>query len=368
MGLTNEQLVESAFIEAFSGQSSAMKNLYRFELEAWIDDVMTMVAREVAASKTYALLQRTVQLPVKSSAAIPYSVFGQNLEGDTPSIDNGIIKGDGSTYALSANRLPLSGSPLRVRDYFTEWQLLLPSKTSGPGVISPFIESPDPSNINNWDVLLRTSLALATGSVFVRGVSYVDVFPAVERGDIFRFEWDTNGDLVISQYTDQHVFKMSFNVTAGEITASSVPGVYFGATGGQVGVGQMGPTVITPGPTGVYQISDLTQYQVLGSSLPNSGLVRFDTGKSLSFVPSLAYRSIVERGDTWYWTFEGENILFWFGKSDETPALPSENMLVTANIIPTAPDLPFEWHQRAVDLLVEKARQRAAMNKIAINK
>jgi len=366
MGLTNEQLVEYAFIKAFPGQSSAMKNLYRFELEAWINDAMTMVAREVAASKSFALLQRTVQLPVKSSATIQYAVFGQNIDGKIPVVDNGIVKGDGGTYALSAARLPLSGSPLRVRDYFTEWQCILPAKTSGFGVISPFIESFDPINLSAWDVLLRTSGTGPTaGSVFANGISYPGVFPAIERGDIFQFDWDSNGDLTINQLSDQRVFKMSYAVVSGEITASSVPGVYFGADGGQIGEGQMGNTVFTPGPSGAYEISDLTQYQFLSSSLPNTGAIRFTNGKLLSYLPNISYRSMPLRCDTWYWTFEGETILFWWGNPEETPELPAENVLLTGNIIPTASELPFEWHQRAVDLLVEKARQRTAMMQMA---
>lgn len=366
MGLTNEQLVEYAFIKAFPGQSSAMKNLYRFELEAWIDDAMTMVAREVAASKSFALLQRTVQLPVKSSATIQYAVFGQNIDGKIPVVDNGIVKGDGGTYALSPSRLPLSGSPLRVRDYFTEWQCILPAKISGFGVLSPYIETADPNNTNNWDVLLRTQGSFPpTGTVFADGVTYADVFPSVERGDIFQFEWDSNGDLTINQLSDQRVFKMSYAVTGGEITASSVPGVHFGANDGQIGEGQMGATVFVPGPSGAYEISDLTQYQFLSSSLPNTGAIRFTTGKLLSYLPNISYRSMPLRCDTWYWTFEGETILFWFGNPEESPELPAENVLVTGNIIPEAGEIPAEWHERATNLLVDIARNRAAMMQMA---
>jgi hypothetical protein len=118
MGMTTEQLVEYALIEAFPGQSQNQKQVYRFELESFVPQAMLQLGREVAGSPDYQMLQRSVVSPVLASREIDYDRFGSAVAGSLPTIDNGFVFGDLNAFALSPQRLTLSGSPLRVRNQY----------------------------------------------------------------------------------------------------------------------------------------------------------------------------------------------------------------------------------------------------------
>jgi len=366
MALTTEQLVEFALIEAFPGQSQNQKQAYRFELESFVPQALLQLAREVAASPDYQMLQRTVVLPIMASREIDYDRFGPapGTAGKEPVIDNGLIFGDNGAFAISPQRLALSGSPLRVRSQFVEWQWLTVKNNACAGVLPVFPTDATIADITAWNDLVRVGTAFSSGDVFANGVQYGNVF-TMNPGDYLRFQWDANGDLFITQYdANRTVVLGNYAVAGGEITAIATPGVLFLGDGGQVSVGRIGTgtsTSLSPTVTdGLYRLDLQTGWQFLTSYFDENGMVQFDgTSKLLSWVPSLSYRGQSSRCDSWYWTFDGEQIVFWPGADGEV--LPSNNLRITGSFVPEAPDLPFEYHKRAIDLLVEKVRVRGGI-------
>jgi len=368
MALTNEQLIEKAFLAAFPGQSQSMKQLYRYELESWVPECMSMLAREVATSDDYQLLQRTIVLPISASKDIPYVRFGALPGGSPPTIDNGIITSEGGGFALSAERLPLTGSPTLVRNYFIEWQFITPDKPSIVGILPPFLTDDQIGDLANWNVLLRcmeVSPGTTTGTMLVNGTPSGIAFPDVKEGDYFRFEWDAVGALTVTQLDADRQVQTIFSVIGGQQSNIVVPGVFLGGTidrGVQVSVGRLGVLPETTPSDRLYRLDLGTQYEFMTGYIPDRGTVQFEgTSKFLSFVPSLNFSVMPMRCDMWYWTLDGESIVFWFGNpaASPQPALPSNFLRVTGNIIPQATDLPVEWHAIAVDLLIQKATDRA---------
>lgn len=357
MGLSREQLVEKVYIAVFPGQTQQQKQLYRYEIESWIDEALSQMGREVAASDDYQLLQRTITLPIAITKDIPYSRFGSGDGGRQPAIDNGYITGDTSSFALSPERLELTGSPAKVRSTFLEWQYPTPDKSCVVGVISPFSTDIEILTQNHWNVLLRSdNPEPSNGSVRVLGTSSGTVF-SVTEGDIFRYEWDATGALTITQMSPTRAVKTIYAVTGGEITNVVVPGVAIFGVDGAVSVGRMGSTVATTPPDGIYRLDIETQYQFLTSYIDQTGNLQFSNGKLLSWVPSLASKGMAVRCDQWYWTVNGESVLFWPGQEGEE--LPADSIILTGNIIPTAPDIPVEYHKRTIALLIEMATERA---------
>jgi len=362
MGLTVEQLVEYALIEAFPGQSENQKQVYRYELEAFVPQALLQVAQEVAGSPDYQMLQRTVTTPILASKEIDYDRFGV---GDAlPVVDNGFVFGNSGAFAISPQRLTLSGSPLRVRNQYLEWQILTVKNNACVGVLPFFPTDANAQDITFWKDLVRVGTSFATGDVFANGVQYSGVF-VVNPGDYLRFQWDSNGDLFITQFdVNRTVVTLDYPVSGGEVEVVATPGVIFTGDGGQVSIGRIGTgTSTSTAPAlvdGLYRLDVSSDYQFLTSYFDESGIVQFDgTTKLLSWVPSLSYRGQAMRCDVWYWTFDGEQLVFWPGSEGE--ALPSNNLRITGNIVPSPVDLPIEYHKRAIDLLVEKARQRAGM-------
>ena len=186
-------------------------------------------------------------------------------------------------------------------------------------------------------------------------------------GDYFRFQWDANGDLFITQFdANRTVVTLDYPVVGGEITVVANPGIVFLGDGGQVGVGRIGTgssTALTPALSdGLYRVDLTTGYQFLTSFLDENGMVQFNgTTKNLSWVPSLNYRGQASRCDSWYWTLDGEQIVFWPGSEGES--LPADSLRVQGSIVPPVGELPVEYHKRVIDLLVERARMRASMVK-----
>lgn len=363
MGMSTEQLVEFALIEAFPGQSQAEKGLFRFELESFVPQALSQLAQEVASSSDYQMLQRTVVVPILNSQEIEYNRFGSGVGGDEPVIDNGIVFGDSGAYALSPQRLSLSGSPLRVRSQFLEWQWLTVKNDASAGVIGFNPTEADIVDISLWKDAVRVGTAFSSGDVFANGVQYGNVF-TMSPGDYLRFQWDANGDLTITQYDVNRTLVLAYVVTGGEVTAVSTPGVLFLGDGGQVGIGRIGTgtsTSLTPTQTdGLYRLDLGTDYQFLTSFFDETGVVQFEgTSTLLSWIPSLNYRGQASRCDTWYYTFEGEQIVLWPGEAGM--ALPANNLRIVGNIVPEPTDLPHEYHVRAIAKLVEWARQRAGM-------
>lgn len=366
MGLSTEQLVEYALIESFPGQSQNQKQAYRYEFESFVPQALLQLAREVAQSPDYQMLQRSVILPIMASREIDYDRFGPapGTAGKEPIIDNGLIFGDNGAFAISPQRLTLSGSPLRVRSQFVEWQYLTVKNNACVGILPLFPSDATIVDITAWNNLVRVGTSFSTGDVFANGVQYANVF-TMTPGDYLRFQWDANGDLFITQYdANRTVVLSNYAVAGGEVTAIATPGVLFLGDGGQVSVGRIGTgtsTSLTPTITdGLYRLDLQTGFQFLTSYFDENGMVQFDgTTKLLSWVPSLSYRGQAMRCDSWYWTFDGEQIVFWPGSDGET--LPSNSLRITGSFVPEPPDLPFEYHKRAIDLVVEKGRVRAGM-------
>jgi hypothetical protein len=365
MGMTTEQLVEYALIESFPGQSQNQKQAYRYEFESFVPQALLQLAREVAASPDYQMLQRSVVLPVLATREIDYDRFGPEpgTAGKEPIIDNGIVFGDTGAFAISPQRLTLSGSPLRVRSQFLEWQYLTVTNGVSVGVIPLYATDLSITTPADWEVLVKVSSSLGVGEVWANGVRYTSAFPTVIAGDFFQLIWDANGDLTINQLDANRTLKLTYTVLDGDVTQIATPGVVIFGNGGQVTVGRVGTG--SPGSTpsvmdGLYRLDLQTGFQFLTSYFDENGMVQFDgTTKLLSWVPSLSYRGQAMRCDSWYWTFDGEQIVFWPGSDGET--LPSNSLRITGSFVPEPPDLPFEYHKRAIDLLVEKARVRGGM-------
>lgn len=359
MGLSKEMLVEKAFLAAFPGQDQAQKQIYRFELESFVDEALSQLGREVAASQNFQILQRSIALPVAAVKTIPYSRFGSGVGGRGPQVDNGFIKGDATCFAISPERLALTGSPALIRSTFLEWQYLTPDKSVCVGVLPPFQADTEVLGNSFWYVQLRSD-SPSNGSVRVLGTSSGTVFTVIE-GDIFRFEWDASGNLTITQYDADRTVKTVYAVTGGSISDVAVPAVsMFPATGtfGKVSQGQMGGIGATTPAGGLYRLGLETEYQFVTGSLHETATFQFEgINKTLSWVPSASYRFLATRCDTWYWTLEGEQVVFWPGAEGE--ALPAESIRITGNIIPESSDLPVELHQRAIDLVVQMATERA---------
>ena len=363
MGLTVEQLVEYALIEAFPGQSQNQKQVYRFELESFVPQAMLQLGREVAGSLDYQMLQRSVVSPVLASREIDYDRFGSAVAGSLPTIDNGFVFGDLNAFALSPQRLTLSGSPLRVRSQYLEWQYLTVKNNACVGVLPLFPTDTDVLDLAFWKDALRIGTSFSSGDVFANGVQYGNVF-TVTPGDYFRFQWDSNGDLTITQYDANRTLVLAYAVSGGEVTSIATPGILFTGNGGQVSIGRIGTgssTSVTPALVdGLYRVDLQTDYQFLTSYFDENGMVQFEgTTKLLSWVPSLSYRGQAMRCDSWYWTFEGEQIVFWPGA--EGSILPANSLRIVGSFVPQPPDLPIEYHKRAIELLVEMARTRAGM-------
>jgi len=361
MGLSKEQLVEKCFIAAFPGQDQQQKQLYRYEVESWVDEALSQLGREVAMSQDYQLLQRTIVLSIAAVKDIPYSRFGSGVAGRQPSVDNGIITGENSAFCVSPERLTLSGSPGLVRSTFLEWQYITPEQSVVVGIIPPFSSDSEVLSTTHWPVQLRANGAQpSSGSVLVSGVSSGSVFSVIE-GDIFRFEWDAGGSLTITQMDADRTIKTIYAVIGGSISNVVVPAVsMFPAVEEEAKVsnGKIGALSATTPADGLYRLDMATEYQFLTSFMDETGTVQFEgTTKKLSWVPNPSYRGIVDREDTWYWTFEGEQVVFWSGSEDTE--LPAESLRITASIIPTPSDLPFEYHDRAISLCIQKATDRA---------
>lgn len=360
MAMTVEQLVEFVLIEAFPGQSQNQKQAFRYELEAMVPSVLRDLALMVAASRDYQLLQRAIVLPVLNSREIDYDQFGNGVGGALPIINNGIIFGDNGAYALSPQRLTLSGSPLRVRSQFVEWQWITVKNNASAGVIGLFPTAADIADPTLWDDLVRVGTAFSTGDGFFDGVHYAGAL-ALSPGDYLRFQWDANGDLSIVQYDANRTVITTYPATGGDVTRVAIPGVVFFGDGGQISVGRIGTGTshsTTPTLTDGFYRADLgTTYDFLTSTFDHTGTLRFQgTNRQLSWVPSLSYQSQPLRCDTWYWTLEGEQIVFWPGKVGES--LPSQQLSLSGNIIPQAPDLPSELNQRAISMLIDRIRSR----------
>ncbi len=359
MGLSIEQLVETVFIEAFPGQSEQMKGLYRFEVEAMVPTVMAEIGQMIAKSQDYQTLQRSQIIPILNNREIDYNQFGQPV-----SIDNGVIFGDSGAYALSPQRLSLSGSPLRVRNQFVEWQIITVLNNASFGVIAV---NPTEANIIDptaWKDLIRIGTAFAIGDVFAAGVHYGGAMGPFNPGDYVRFQWDANGDLFITQFdANRQVVTLDYPAVGGEVTSISVPGVVFFGDGGQVGIGRIGTgSSVSLTPTlndGSYRADLTTDYQFLTGSFDDTGRVVFTTtGQILSWLPSLGHLETVSRCDTWFYTFEGEQIVLR-GPGD----LPSDSLFISGNIIPAPSDLPAEYHRMAIDGLISRVRARVAQAK-----
>lgn len=355
MGLSAEQLVEYAFIECFPGQSEQMKQVYRFEIEAMVASVMSEIGQIIAKSPDYQTLQRSQLIPILNNREIDYNQFGQPV-----SIDNGVIFGDSGAYALSPQRLALSGSPLRVRSQFVEWQIITVLNNAAFGVIAI---NPTEANIIDptaWKDLIRIGTAFATGDVFANGVHYAGAFGPVSPGDYFRFQWDANGDLFITQFdANRTVVTLDYPAVGGDVTSVSIPGVVFFEDGGQVGIGRIGvgtSTGLTPTLNdGAYRADLTTNYQFFTGSFDDTGRVVFAAnGQILSWLPSLGHMDTVSRCDTWFYTFEGEQIVLK-GPGD----LPGDTLFISGNIIPAPSDLPAEYHRMAIDGLISRLRARA---------
>ena len=366
MGLKTEELVEFALVQAFPGQSQAQKQLYRFELEAMTPQALLQLGREVANSQDYQVLQRTVVLPVLSSKEINYTRFGPELAGigRQASIDNGIVFGDVRSYVISSQKLTLSGSPLKVRSQFLEWQWINPNSASA-GVLPYLMSDTELLTLTNWEVLLEVRLN-GEGRLYANGVIYVNAFTGVEPGDIFFFGWDASGDLTITNYDANRTLKASVTVINGDVAVVATPAILMIGANGQITVGRIGtgntPSLTPTVTDGLYRVDLQTGYNFLTSFLDETGMVQFDgLTRRLSWVPSLNYRGQAMRCDTWYWTLDGEQIVFWPGTDGE--ALPANSLRITGNIQPQAPDLPLEYHKRAIDILVEMAQVRAGMKR-----
>jgi hypothetical protein len=361
MSLSLEQLVENALIEAFPGQSQAAKNLYRYELESWVSDVMLALAMEVINSPHYHTLQRTVTLPLQVVKNIEYCRFGPT--GMEPQIKNGVIFGSLGSFAASDQQLPLSGSPLRVRSYFIEWQSHTPLISTGIGLINPFrIETS-----SDWLDLAKYALALrittAGVDIFNNGANTNNIFGgAATPGDIFRWEWDAAGALSIKQYDADRTLKNTHIVVGGGNVADVVtPAVITTAENARVSVGLMGDSTLTAPADGVYRAGMEQCRPFVMASIAQRGRVIFDLNNSvklLSYAPSLAVRALTSRCDQWYWSLDGEQIIVWAGEATPPLVLPATSIRVTGNIIPLPAQLPPSLDQRAVDLLVAKARMR----------
>ena len=363
MGMTLEQYVEYALIQFAPGQSQNQKQIYRYELEAMSRQALIQVGREVAVSSDYQVLQRTIVLPVLSAKDLSYSRFGPvdvGVAGRQPVLDNGIIFGDSGAFAVSPERLAMSGSPLSVRSQWLEWQFLTHDKSVMVGVLPIYESDTNVTTPLQWEVALRIQ-SPGVGDVFANGVQYSGAFASVVRGDIFQFIWDANGDLTIHHLDSNRVSKGSSAVIDGDVFQLATPAVAIFGNGGQVTVGRLGtgttvPT--TPQPLdGLYRLDIQTYYQFLTSFFDETGTVVFDgTNTRLSWVPTLNYLGRALRCDTWYWTLDGEQIVFWPG--EEGMELPSDSIRITGSIVPFPADLPIEYHQRAIDVLVEMAQAR----------
>lgn len=359
MGLSVEQLVERVFVEAFPGQSQQMKGLYRFEVEAMIEPVMVEIGQMVAASPDYPILQRFITLPILNSSEIEYSV----IVG--ASIDEGFIFGNTNDYALSLPRLTLSGSPLRVRNQFLEWQIITPNVNASFGVIGVFPSLTTILDPTAWKVLLRIGNSLSVGDLFANGVHYAGAF-GVNAGDYFRFQWDTNGDLLIIQSDANRTEIVQYPASGGEVEALSTAGVVFFGDGGQVGIGRIGTgssTALTPTQAdGFYRVDLGRTYHFLTSTFDNTATVQFaGVAKPLSYVPQLNPNGTDLRCDTWYYSLEGEQLILRHG-NNAGEVLPANSIQLKGNIIPAPADLPHDYHALVIQKLVDRIRMRAAIN------
>lgn len=361
MGLSVEQLVERVFVEAFPGQSQQMKGLYRFEVEAMIEPVMVEIGQMIAASDDYPILQRLITLPILNSSEIEYSV----VVG--ASIDEGFIFGNTNDYALSLPRLTLSGSPLRVRNQFLEWQIITPNVNASFGVIGvypPLASILDPTA---WKDLIRIGNSFSVGDVFANGVHYAGAMGPFSPGDYVRFQWDANGDLFITQFdANRVVVTLDYPVSGGEVTALSTAGVVFFGDGGQVGIGRIGTgssTALTPTQAdGFYRVDLGRTYHFLTSTFDNTATVQFaGVSKPLSYVPQLNPNGTDLRCDTWYYSLEGEQLILRHG-NNSGEALPANSIQLKGNIVPAPGDLPHDYHALAIQKLIDRIRMRASIN------
>lgn len=368
MGMTTEQFIEYALIQIAAGQSQNQKQVYRFELEAMSRQALIQLGREVAVSPDYQVLQRTISLPVSSAKDLAYNRFGPSdvgIAGKQPILDNGIFFGEQGAFAVAAESLAMSGSPLQARSQWLEWQFLTNDKSVTVGVVPVFASDVTLTTPIQWEVALRVQ-SPGVGDVFANGVQYPSVFASVVRGDIFQFIWDASGALTILQLDSNRVGKGSSTIVGGQVTQLAMPAVAIFGIGGQVTIGRIGTGTVPPSipqPVGgLYRVDLKSQFQFLTSFFDETGTIVFDgTTTRLSWVPSLNYYGSSLRCDIWYWTLDGEQIVFWHGGGETT--LPANSLRITGSIIPTSADLPVEYHQRAIDILVETGQKRQQMGR-----
>jgi hypothetical protein len=364
MSLSVEQLVEKAFIRAFPGQSQAMKDLYRFEIESWVAEAMEMLGLEALDAKDYQVFQRTrlysLATPYTALQTVNYCQFGPGpLE---PVLnDEGYFVGQAGSFAASHEDVLYTGGPSLVANQAVQFQVGTDQAHLGFGLIRH--PAPETSYTDPTKYFALVKVNAGVGDVFHHeGTLAAAAFASVKPGDFFAFVFDGAGNLTIEQRDADLQVKGSFVVPGPVLADVMATAIYFVAASGMVRPGRRGNPAATPAD-GVYRITLRDCHPFIHSSIWTKGYVAFDLPAldPLTYTPNLTTKALGGRCDTWYFTIENDQLLVFAGEASPPQTLPANAVKVTGNVVPLPSDLPRHYHERAIQLCVNVARERAGI-------
>ncbi len=359
--LSVEQLVEKAFIRAFPGQSQAMKNLYRFEVESWISEAMQLLGLEALNALDYQLFQRTrlysLATPYTALQTINYCQFGPGPLEPVLTAE-GYFTGQAGSFAASHEDVLYTGGPSSVTNQVVQFQVGTNQQNLGFGLIRH--PAPESSYTDPTKYFALVNISAGIGNIYHHeGTLAAGVFANVQPGDFFAFVFDGAGHLAIEQRDSDLQVKGSFAVPDPALADVVATAMYFVTAGGMVRPGRRGSSLATPAD-GVYRVTLRDCHPFIHSSIWTKGFVAFDTAALdlLSYTPNQTIRALGGRCDTWYFTLENDQLLIFAGEADPPLSLPAQAVKVTGNIVPLPSDLPRHYHERAIQLCVNIARER----------
>jgi hypothetical protein len=361
MSLSVEQLVEAAFIRAFPGQSQAMKALYRYEIESWVAQAMEMLGLEALAAKDYQVFQRTrlysLATPYSALQTINYCQFGPGAL-EPVLTDEGYFVGAAGSFAASHEDVLYTGGPSLVANQVVQFQVGTDQANLGFGLIRH--PAPESSYTDPTKYFALVNISAGAGNVYHHeGTLAAGVFTNVKPGDFFAFVFDGSGNLTIDHKDADLQVKGSFPVPDPDLADVVATAIYFVTAGGMVRPGRRGNPAAPPSD-GVYRVTLRDCHPFIHHSIWTKGYVAFDTAAldPLSYTPNQTIRTLGGRCDTWYFTLENDQLLIFAGEAAPPQTLPANAVKVTGNVVPLPSDLPRHYHERAIQLCVNVARER----------
>jgi hypothetical protein len=274
--------------------------------------------------------------------------------------DEGYFVGAAGSFAASHEDVLYTGGGSLVANHAIQFQVGTDQQHLGFGLIRH--PAPESSYTDPTKYFSAVKVNAGVGDVFHHeGTLAAAAFPNVKPGDFFAFVFDGSGNLTIEQRDADLQVKGSFAVPDPDLADVVATAIYFVTVGGMVRPGRRGNPAATP-PDGVYRVTLRDCHPFIHHSIWTKGYVAFDLPamKLLTYTPNQTIRATGGRCDTWYFTLENDQLLIFAGEASPPQTLPANGVKVTGNVVPLPSDLPRHYHERAIQLCVSVARERAS--------